>query len=131
MKELLAVALGGSAGAVCRYWFNVWAAARFGALFPYGTLIVNVAGCFLIGFLLKVLTEKTTLFSHYARLLLTTGFLGALTTFSAYSYETISLLERGKFLFAFYNVAANLLLGFFATWLGICAAKVVLELIKR
>jgi CrcB protein len=131
MKEILAVALGGSVGAVCRYWVNIWAAARFGVLFPYGTLLVNVAGCFLIGFFLNAAAAKTSELSHYARLLVTTGFLGALTTFSTYSYETLALIEKGKFLFAFYNVAANLLIGFFATWLGICAARVALELIKR
>ncbi len=131
MKEILVVALGGSAGAVCRYLVNGWAAARFGAGFPYGTLLVNVVGCFVMGFFLNVITAKTAGVSHYARLLATTGFLGALTTFSAYSYETLTLIERGKFLFAFYNVAANLFIGFFATWVGICLARVGLELMKR
>lgn len=133
MKEILAVAIGGSMGAVCRYLVGAWALARFGGGFPYGTLLVNVAGCFIIGFFMTFVhgicgkMPESILLSNYTRLLVTTGFLGALTTFSTYSYETFALVEKGNFFLAFCNVAVNLIIGFFATWLGICLARFIIE----
>lgn len=130
MKEIMIVAFGGSIGAVCRYLVGNWTLARFGAGFPYATLIVNVTGCFIIGFFMNIISEKmleSQLFNSYARLLIATGFLGALTTFSAYSYETFLLIERGNVTLAFYNTAANLIVGFFSTWLGMNMARLILK----
>lgn len=124
MLKLVLVAVGGSIGAVTRYLVSAWAAERFGAHFPYGTLIVNVVGCFIIGAFMTVATERLVLNPHW-RLLITVGFVGGLTTFSSFSYETFSLLEDANLTMAFYNVALNLVLGFLATWLGIGLVRLV------
>lgn len=125
LTNILLVALGGGIGAVSRYTVSLWTADKFGTSFPYGTLIVNVAGCFIIGAFMTAVTEKFVA-NPYWRLLITTGFLGGLTTFSSYSYETFKLLEDSGALAAFYNITTNLLAGLLATWVGIHVVKVLL-----
>lgn len=122
MLEVCLVAIGGAVGSTARYLVSVWAAARFGAEFPYGTLIVNIVGCFIIGAFMTLATEKASI-SPYWRLLITVGFVGGMTTFSSFSYETLHLLYEADMLCAFYNVGLNILLGFSATWLGMIAAR--------
>ena len=122
--KVSAVALGGSIGAITRYLVSTWAAERFGANFPYGTLFVNAAGCLMIGFFMTLTTERLIV-SPYWRLIFAVGFLGGLTTFSSYSYETFQLLEDSEMLLAFYNTGLNLVLGFAATWAGIVLARLV------
>jgi CrcB protein len=124
MLRILVVAAGGSIGAVSRYLVSIWAAERFGASFPYGTLIVNVIGCFIIGIFMTMTTERFIV-NPYWRLLITVGFVGGLTTFSSFSYETFRLLEDADMMMALYNIGLNLALGFFATWLGIGAARLM------
>lgn len=128
MTKILAVALGGALGALCRYWTNSLFLDKLELYdsISYGTLVVNVVGCFLIGVFMVIFTEhlpKHAPVSEYGRLLLVTGFLGALTTFSAYSYETFKLLETGDLTSAFSNIAANLVFGLLATYLGITLAR--------
>lgn len=118
------VAVGGGIGAVTRYAVSLWAADRLGTVFPYGTFIANVVGCFIIGLFMTLVTEKF-IANPYWRLLITTGFLGGLTTFSSYSYETFRLLEDTGFTAALNNIAANLVTGLMATWLGIKLARVL------
>ena len=122
--NVLLVALGGGIGAVTRYAVSLWAAARLGTSFPYGTFIANVVGCFIIGIFMTIVTEKF-IANSYWRLLITTGFLGGFTTFSSYSYETFKLLENTGINAAFYNIAANLISGLLATWLGIKAIRIL------
>lgn len=124
MLEVCLVAIGGAVGSAARYLVSVWAAARFGTEFPYGTLIVNIVGCFVIGAFMTLATEKASI-SPYWRLLITVGFVGGMTTFSSFSYETLRLLYEADMLHAFYNVGLNILLGFSATWLGMSAAKLL------
>lgn len=124
MLKIVAVAAGGSIGATARYLVSVWAAERFGAGFPYGTLIVNVIGCFIIGVFMTMTTERFIV-SPYWRLLITVGFVGGLTTFSSFSYETFRLLEDSDMIMALYNIGLNLLLGFLATWVGIGVARLI------
>ena len=124
MVKILAVAIGGGIGATTRYLVSNWAAGRFGADFPYGTLIVNVAGCFMIGLFMTLTTERLIV-SPYWRLIFAVGFLGGLTTFSSYSYETLRLIEDSDLLPAFYNIVLNLILGFAATWAGIVVARLL------
>ena len=124
LLKLLAVAVGGGIGATTRYLVSNWAAGRFGADFPYGTLIVNVAGCFMIGLFMTLTTERLIV-SPYWRLIFAVGFLGGLTTFSSYSYETLRLIEDSDLLPAFYNIGLNLILGFAATWAGIVVARLL------
>ncbi len=124
MLKILAVAVGGSIGATTRYLVSNWAAERFGASFPYGTLIVNVVGCFIIGAFMTITTERLIV-NPYWRLLITVGFVGGLTTFSSFSYETFRLVDDADMTMALYNVGLNLVLGFLATWIGIGTARLV------
>jgi len=124
MLKIVAVAVGGSIGATGRYLVSTWAAERFGANFPYGTLIVNVVGCFIIGAFMTLTTERLIV-NPYWRLLITVGFVGGLTTFSSFSYETFRLIEDTGIAMALYNIGLNLVLGFLATWIGIGAARLV------
>lgn len=124
MLEIILVAVGGGVGATTRYLVSNWAAARIGAEFPYGTLIVNVVGCFIIGAFMTVATERFIV-SPYWRLFVTVGFVGGMTTFSSFSYETLHLLQEADIMRAFYNVGLNILVGFFATWLGMSAARLM------
>lgn len=124
MLKIVAVAVGGSIGATTRYLVSTWAAGRFGTGFPYGTLIVNIVGCFIIGMFMTAATERFII-NPYWRLIVTVGFVGGLTTFSSYSYETFQLLEDGSITMVMYNIFGNLILGFFATWLGISMARLL------
>lgn len=124
MLKVLFVAVGGSIGATTRYLVSNWAAERFGTGFPYGTLIVNVVGCFIIGAFMTLTTERLIV-SPYWRLLVTVGFVGGLTTFSSFSYETFGLVENADLSMGLYNIGLNLIFGFLATWLGISAARLV------
>ena len=116
------IAVGGGIGSVTRYLTSVWAAGKFGADFPYGTLIVNVVGCYLIGLFMVIATERFILPPH-VRLLVASGFLGGLTTFSSFGYETLKLMQDGALFPAIQNIAANLFIGLSATWLGIICAR--------
>ncbi len=124
MLKIVVVAVGGGCGAVARYLVSLWAADRFGAAFPYGTLIANVVGCFIIGVFMALTTERIIV-SPYWRLLVTVGFIGGLTTFSSFSYETFKLLEDSQTALAFSNLLLNVTLGFTATWLGIGLARLL------
>ena len=122
METILFVAIGGGVGSVTRYLTSVWAAERFGVAFPYGTLLVHVVGCYLIGLFMVLATERFMLPAHW-RLLVASGFLGGLTTFSSFGYETLKLVQDGELLPAVQNVAANLFTGLAATWIGIISGR--------
>jgi len=124
MDKVLMVAIGGGIGAAARFLVSGWAAERFGGSFPYGTLIVNVAGCLIIGVVMGLVTERIIV-NPYWRLLLTTGFLGGLTTFSSFGYETLKLAEDGAFGLAAWNILLNVMPGLMATWVGIALSKMV------
>lgn len=123
LKTIAVIALGGSIGSISRYYVSLWAAQKFGAHFPYGTLFVNIAGCFIIGCFMVMATERLAL-SPYWRLLVATGFLGGLTTFSSFGYETLKLLEEAQVSLAIYNVIFNVIAGLAATWLGMTIARI-------
>jgi CrcB protein len=117
MLNVLAVALGAAVGANLRYGLSLWAAQRWGAAFPYGTLLINVSGSFLIGLLLVLATSRITL-SEPARLLLVTGLLGGFTTFSSFSYETFSLMLSGNLREAALYMLGSVALGLLGVVLG-------------
>ncbi len=111
------VAVGGALGAAGRYRITEWAKGKWGDAFPWGTLIVNVAGSLMLGLLLGlVLTGKLPKWSRYAA---GAGFMGALTTFSTFSVDTVLLLRAGKVAAALGNVTANVLVGLVAAAVGL------------
>lgn len=117
---LFAIALGGAAGTVAR-WVLGGLAQRAAADFPYGTLVINVSGSFLLGFLLRYLL--TTSAPPELRAALTVGFCGGYTTFSTFSYETAVLLEGGSWGRAATYAAGSVLLSLAATFAGFAAAR--------
>jgi CrcB protein len=124
MERLLWICLAGAAGSGTRYLIAVWSAQRLGSAFPYGTLIVNLAGCFVIAALMHA--ALTLGWSANLRSALTIGFVGGLTTYSSFNYETMRLFEEGAPAMALVNVALTLVGGFTVGWLGLIAAREVL-----
>lgn len=120
----LALALGSLAGGFARYFLSGAVHGRWGALFPYGTLAVNLLGCFLIGFFDGLVQQRAFLNPHM-RLLLMAGFCGAFTTFSTLMLETSFLMEKGQSTRAFLYVAASLSAGFLLLRLGVFLARLV------
>jgi fluoride exporter len=118
MKNVLLVMCGGSLGAVSRYGVGLLTAKVWGTHFPWGTLIVNLAGCFLIG-LIFALADRVRLLTPDVRLLVITGYLGALTTFSSFSIETVNAGRSGMALLPLVNILINNVGGFALTFLGI------------
>ena len=122
MNRYLLIALGAAAGANARYLIGVWAGNRLGADFPYGTLIVNLVGSFVLGFLLTLGTGRLQL-SPEARLLLAVGFLGSFTTFSSYTVESLNLLREAALWRGLLNILANNVAGLLCAVLGAALAQ--------
>jgi CrcB protein len=120
----LVIGLGGFLGANARYVVAVWAVERLGLGFPYGTLIVNVSGSFLLGFFLVLTTDRVTLHPHW-RLFFAIGFLGAYTTFSTFSFESIAMLQNRASLLALVNLMGSVVLGLIAVMFGMACARLV------
>ena len=124
MLRVLFIGLAGLAGTLCRYWLSGVLARRYGETFPAGTLAVNVAGCFLIGFLFYMFQERYVV-GQTARTVVLIGFLGGFTTFSSYGLQTFTLLRDGEFAYAAANVFASNLLGLLMVWGGYALAKLL------
>lgn len=125
MKALLFVAMGGALGAVLRYSISSGIYNWFGRSFPYGTLVVNVIGSLAIGLLSILLIEKFDV-SQEIKLGLVVGVLGALTTFSTFSWDTVDLLQQGLIQKALLNVLLNVVVCISAVWLGTVWAKSII-----
>ena len=124
MQIVVSIAVCGALGCLARYWISGWVYDVTGRSFPYGTLIVNLLVAFCIGFLMEF-SLRSAAVSPVLRTGLAIGFLGGLTTFSTFSYETFRLLEDGRLLTAAANVLASVLICLVFTWLGIVAARAV------
>jgi CrcB protein len=124
MMKIFLVFLGGGIGAVARYGLQGLVHRYAGSTFPYGTLAVNVLGCFVIGFLM-VAFEERFLIHPTLRIFLTIGILGGFTTFSSFSYETIALLRDGEVLFGGINIIAGVVVCLSATFVGMIIGKVI------
>ncbi|MGK0499992.1 MAG: CrcB protein [Oceanicoccus sp.] len=127
MKHLLLIALGGAFGALGRYWLstavNAYSQNKWQLVgFPLGTLVVNIIGSFLIGILYVLILERLSLHPDW-RSVAVVGFLGAFTTFSSFSLETITLLENGQLGNAVLYVASSLVLCLLVTWLAITLTR--------
>jgi len=116
------IACFGALGCLSRYYLSGWAYDLLGRRFPFGTLVVNLLGAFLIGLIMEFGLRSTALPVNL-RLGLTIGFLGGLTTFSTFSYETLRLLEDGELMTATFNVLVSVVTGLTFTWLGIQVAR--------
>ena len=124
MERFLWICLAGALGTGARYLIALWAAQRLGSAFPYGTLIVNLFGCFAIAALMHA--ALTLGWPPAVRAAATIGFIGGLTTYSSFNYETMRLLEEGAPATAFVNLSVTVIGGFLAGWLGLMAAREVL-----
>ncbi len=126
MSIYLAIALGGSLGAVCRYWVSTSTYQWLGTDFPFGTLMVNVSGSFVMGLLTVLFTEKLTL-GEEVRFALVVGFLGSYTTFSAFALDTLNWVNNGALIkagvYILFSVAGSLL----GVWAGFVGARLVLK----
>ncbi len=117
LDRILIVGLGGFIGSVARYLGGAATARALPPTFPFGTFVVNVLGCLLIG-AVAVLTDERLIFGTRARLFLLVGVLGGFTTFSSFGYETIMLLRQGHLLYAAINVVGQMIVGLVAVWMG-------------
>lgn len=120
--QVLAIAAGGALGALLRFWMSNGIYALLGRSFPYGTLAVNVLGSLLMGFLYVLLMDKLALGPQWRAALLI-GLLGAFTTFSTFSMETLNLVEAGEVFKALLNVLLSVSLCLAATWFGVLAGR--------
>ena len=123
MKILLIIGTGSFIGGVLRYLLSSFIQGKFLSTFPFGTLAVNIAGCFAIG-IVFALSEKTNMSAEW-RLFLATGICGGFTTFSAFSQETLGLLRDGQMGYASAYVLASVLLGILATFVGYSLFKLI------
>jgi len=121
--KYLIVGVGGFLGAVARYIVATYIGSRYGVRFPYGTFVINMSGCFLIGFIVTLLARTTA--SQYWRYFIPIGFIGAYTTFSTFEYETLRAVQDGQFTTGLLNVAFSVVVGFVAVWAGAAIGRVV------
>ena len=119
MPTVLLIVLGAALGATARYFLAQWAAQHFGANFPYGTLIINITGSFLLGLVYTVLLRTSLAYAPLLRAFLGIGLLGGYTTFSSFSYETSQLLLEGNVTGAVLNPLLSVLGGILVCILGI------------
>lgn len=120
--QYLVISLGGILGANARYLLGTWIAERYGTSFPYGTLVINISGSFVIGLFLTLIAERFVLHPNW-RLFFAVGFLGAYTTFSTFSYESVVLLQNGGWRLGLVNMVGSVMLGPMAVMMGMAVAR--------
>jgi CrcB protein len=125
LQQLLFLAIAGALGTLSRYALGGLMQRITGTGFPYGTLLINILGCILIGLVMQV-ALTTDLIPSNVRAIITIGFIGSFTTFSTFSYETMKLLEDGALVSAMMNIASNVGLGLIGTFCGLLIGKIAL-----
>lgn len=126
MKTAATIAIFCAGGGLTRYYLSGWIYNILGRNFPYGTFAVNIIGSYFIGLIMELGLRSTSI-PGTLRLGLTVGFLGGLTTFSTFSYETFELLEEGQISVAFANVTASVIVCLLFTWLGILSVRTIIQ----
>ena len=124
MQKYFFIALGGSLGSIARYWVGSMIAGRAGTRFPYGTFVINVTACVIIGFFLTLLGTRTELNPAW-RFLIPVGFVGAYSTFSTFEWEIFSNLQTGAFLIGASYVVLSLICGLVGVWAGVLIARMI------
>jgi CrcB protein len=124
LQKYLWIAIGGSLGSLARFWVGSTIADRMGTKFPYGTFVINITACAIIGFSLAFLGRRTGLNPAW-RFLIPVGFVGAYSTFSTFEWETFSSLQTGSMLIAGLYVVLSIVLGLVAVWCGVLLARFV------
>jgi CrcB protein len=124
LEKYLLIAAGGALGSVVRYGVGSAMSGRIGTKFPYGTIVINLSACIIIGFTLTYFGKRADL-SPAWRFLVAIGFIGAYSTFSTYEWETLSTLRSGAFLLAALYAVGSLVLGLAATWCGTALADLL------
>ena len=124
MMNLLIIGIGGFIGAILRYIISGFFYDLYGDKFPYGTLAVNLIGCFALGFFITM-AEGKFIISPQMRSFAAIGLLGAFTTFSTFSFETLALLQDELYVSAILNILISVIIGLFAVWAGIVLAKLI------
>lgn len=120
MKAILAVFVGGGFGSVLRYLINKWVSVHYPTTFPLATFLINMIGCFLIGLLVMLVGKNYPL---PIKLLLVTGFCGGFTTFSAFAFENVELMQNQQIGLSLFYTISSVAVGILFTWLGIMAGK--------
>jgi CrcB protein len=122
MQKFLIISIGAILGANARYWLSGWAAEKFGAAFPFGTLLVNLTGCFALAVFVTLVSDRF-LVDPNLRLLVTIGFFGSYTTFSTYTYESMNLILNGQPWLGLLNLFGSTILGALSAIAGILLAR--------
>jgi CrcB protein len=122
LQKYLLVALGGALGSLLRFWVGTFVAGRMGVRFPYGTFIINITACIIIGFSLEFLGKHVELTPAW-RYLIPIGFVGAYSTFSTFEWETFTNLQTGSFFIAGLYLTLSILLGLAGIWSGVAIAR--------
>ena len=122
MNKYLLVGAGGFLGAIARYWMGSFIGSRMGVRFPYGTVVINISGSFLIGLIVTLIAQRTHWNTNWSYLI-PIGFIGAYTTFSTFELETLRSFQEGEIFYAFANVTVSVVFGFIAVWLGVVTGR--------
>jgi CrcB protein len=123
LQKYFYIAIGGALGSLARYGVGSLVTERLGAKFPYGTFVINMTACLIIGFSLAYLGRRTELSAAW-RFLVPVGFVGAYSTFSTFEWETFSNLQSGSFAISSLYVVLSVLLGLAAVWCGVLIARI-------
>jgi CrcB protein len=124
LQKYLYIAIGGALGSIARFWVGSAITNRFGAKFYYGTFLVNLSACLILGFSLAILNRRAGLGIAW-RFLIPVGFIGAYSTFSTFEWEALTSLRMGAFVFASVYVAASVFLGLAAAWCGLALGDLI------
>lgn len=123
MQRIIYLGVAGGAGTLLRYWISEWVAKRSGTTFPVGTLVVNLVGCLLAGFLFQLFAERFVI-NQTLSVVILIGLLGGFTTFSSFGLQTFNLLRAGEIGFALLNIAISNVAGLLLVWVGYSVARI-------